>query len=67
MKWKNILLAILFIASLGVMVKDFYMLTIYTIFTGNMVGLTWLGLIELILAITCFISILEYFKDEIRE
>ena len=66
-KWKNVFLAILLIVSGGVILKDFYMLTFYTIFTSKMVGLTWFGLVELILCISGFLSILEYFKDEISK
>ena len=66
-KWKNIFLAILLIRSGGVILKDLYMLTLYTFLIGNMIGLTWFGLSELIICITSFISILEYFKDEITE
>lgn len=66
-KWKNVFLAILLVVSAGVILKDLYMLTLYTIFTSKMVGLTWFGLIELICCITLVVSILDYFKDEIKE
>lgn len=49
-KWKNVILAILFMASITFIVGQLYYLTIYPIFSGHITGLTWTGLFMLGLA-----------------
>ena len=47
---KGISYLLVFIASLSLIVHDAYRLTLEPIFTGKLTGLTWFGLLTLIIA-----------------
>ena len=55
-KWGNIGLSILFVAGIGLLIHDFYMLVINPFFTGELTGYTLNGVITIVLIL---ISICE--------
>ena len=49
-KWLNVIKALVFIACVGLVIHDFYMVAISQFFTGVMVGWTMFGFITFIMA-----------------
>lgn len=47
-KWKNVILAMLLMASTSIIIGQYYYIFIYPIFSGHITGLTWLGVALLI-------------------
>lgn len=44
-KWLNVIEAIILLLLIGVVARDFYILTIKSCITGNLATMTWIGLI----------------------
>jgi len=65
-KWGNVFKAIIFLFCIGVMLHDFYMLTIYSFITNQLAQLTWFGLGTLILAIMTASLIYEDFEEQTK-
>lgn len=63
-KWKNMALLIILILCSSVILKDMYMLTIYSSITGKLMGLSFIGIIELIICVLVGIKIIEYFDEK---
>ena len=63
-KWKNMTLLIILIVCSSVILKDMYMLTIYSSITGKLMGLSFIGIIELITCVLVGINIIEYFDEK---
>lgn len=63
-KWKNMALLIILILCSSVILKDMYMLTIYSSITGKLMGLSFIGIIELITCVLVGINIIEYFDEK---
>lgn len=61
-KWKNIIIATLFLISGGLIVHDLFMLTIYSIITSYTTTLSVFGCLTLGLAIYVFSNCCEYFN-----
>lgn len=62
-KWGRVFLAIVFVACCIFMLRDLYMLTLHSWFTGELVGWTWFGLGTFILVAMIAGSIYEYFEE----
>ena len=62
-KWKNMALLIILILCSSVILKDMYMLTIYSSITGKLMGLSFIGIIELITCVLVGVNIIEYFDE----
>lgn len=63
-KWKNMALLIILIMCSSVILKDVYMLTIYSSITGKLMGLSFIGIIELMVCVLVGINIIEYFDEK---
>lgn len=63
-KWKNMALLIILMVCISVILKDMYMLTIYSSITGKLMGLSFIGIIELIACVLVGIKIIEYFDEK---
>lgn len=63
-KWKNMALLIILILCSSVILKDVYILTIYSSITGKLMGLSFIGIIELITCVLVGINIIEYFDEK---
>lgn len=63
-KWKNMSLLIILILCSSVILKDVYILTIYSSITGKLMGLSFIGIIELITCVLVGIKIIEYFDEK---
>ena len=63
-KWKNMALLIILILCSSVILKDVYILTIYSSITGKLMGLSFIGIIELIACVLVGIKIIEYFDEK---
>lgn len=57
-KWKNVILAILFVASMTIIIGQFCYIFIYPIFSGHITGLTWLGVS--LLTIVSYVAYTSY-------
>ena len=57
-KWKNVILAILFMASMAIIVGQYYYIFIYPIFSGHITGLTWLGVA--LLTVVSYVAYTSY-------
>ena len=66
-KWGNLLKLIVFVFCIGVIIHDFYMLTLYSFITGKYVGWTWFGLATFILACGFVDVIYEDFRYQIKK
>ena len=66
LNWRNISKVIVFVICLGFVMYDFYMLMIYPIFTGQLVGWTMIGFISFVAALFMLVSIYEDFKEETK-
>lgn len=66
LNWKNISKVIVFVICLGFVMYDFYMLMIYPLITGQMVGWTMIGFISFVAALFMLVSIYEDFKEETK-
>ena len=66
LNWRNISKVIVFVICLGFIMYDFYMLMIYPMFTGQMVGWTMIGFISFVAALFMLVSIYEDFKEETK-
>lgn len=61
-KWNNVLKAMLFVVSSGIVLYDFYYIVIYPILTSHITTFTWLGLITCILCSTYIVEFIKYVK-----
>lgn len=66
-KWKNVLLLILLLISLGVVLHDTYILTINSWITSKTVTWTWYGFITFILSFVTMEKIGEYFYEVLEK
>lgn len=66
-KWKNVLLLILLLISLGVALYDTYILTINSWITSEIATWTWYGFITFILAFVTMEKIGEYFYEVLKK
>lgn len=66
-KWKNITLAIILVACVGLLGRDIYYVFIRQWFTSEFASLTWLGLIIDSIVLCISISIILYFMEEMEE
>ena len=66
-KWKNVLLLILLLISLGVALYDTYILTINSWITSEIATWTWYGFITFILAFVKIEKIGEYFYEVLKK
>lgn len=57
-KWKNVILAMLFMASMAIIIGQYYYIFIYPIFSGHITGLTWLGVALLI--VVSYVAYISY-------
>lgn len=62
-KWLNVIEVIILLLCIGIVARDFYILTIKSCITGNLATMTWIGLItEIILWI-----IIAFIYEDIKE
>lgn len=66
LNWRNISKVIVFVICLGFIMYDFYMLGIYPMLTGKLVGWTMIGFISFVAALFMLVSIYEDFKEETK-
>lgn len=66
-KWGNVFKALIFVFCVGMILHDFYMLTIYSFITGNLCSLTWFGVITLFINIIIASGIYEDFEEQIEK
>lgn len=66
-KWGNVFKALVFVFCVGMILHDFYMLTIYSFITGNLCSLTWFGVITLFINIIIANEIYEDFEEQIEK
>lgn len=66
-KWGNVFKALIFVFCVGMILHDFYMLTIYSFITGNLCSLTWFGVITLLINIIIASGIYEDFEEQIEK
>ena len=66
-KWGNVFKALIFVFCVGMILHDFYMLTIYSFITGNFCSLTWFGVITLFINIIIAGGIYEDFEEQIKK
>lgn len=66
LNWRNISKVIVFVICLGFVMYDFYMLMIYPLITGQMIGWTMIGFISFVAALFMIVSIYEDFKEETK-
>ena len=66
LNWRNISKIIVFVICLGFIMYDFYMLMIYPILTGHLIGWTMIGFISFVAALFMLVSIYEDFKEETK-
>mgnify|MGYP004599873853 FL=1 len=66
-KWGNVFKALIFVFCVGMILHDFYMLTIYSFITGNFCSLTWFGVITLFINIIIAGGIYEDFEEQIEK
>lgn len=66
-KWKNVLLLILLLISLGLVFYDTYILTINSWITSEISTWTWYGFITFILAFGTMEKIGEYFYEVLKK
>lgn len=57
-KWKNVVLAMLFMASITFIIGQFYYIFIYPYISGYVTGLTWLGV--LLLVVVSYVAYTSY-------
>lgn len=57
-KWKNVILAMLFMASMAIIIGQYYYIFIYPIFSGHVIGLTWLGVA--LLTVVSYVAYTSY-------
>ena len=62
-KWENVRYLLVLLASLSVILHDFYKLAIEPIFTGYLTALTWFGVITLIISFIALDKSLEQLKS----
>lgn len=65
-KWGNVVKAIIFLFCIGLILHDFYMLTIHSFVTGNLYGWTWYGFITFWIAVMIASLIYEDFEEQIE-
>lgn len=65
-KWLNVLKLILFIFCVYMILHDLYMITIYSLITGNMYGWTWYGFGTFILFVIVAGMIYDNFEEETK-
>ena len=58
-KWRNILKLLVMLVCLGFVLYNVYMLTFYSLFTGQLMGWTWTGFFMFILAFTTLGTLCE--------
>lgn len=63
-KWGNVCLLIIMLGAFWIVLKDVYMLSIYSAVNKVSVGLTWLGTAELLFAIGISCVIYEYLFEK---
>lgn len=66
-KWGNVFKALIFVFCVGMILHDFYMLTIYSFITGNFCSLTWFGVITLFINFIIAGGIYEDFEEQIEK
>ncbi len=66
-KWGNVFKALIFVFCVGMILHDFYMLTIYSFITGNFCSLTWFGVITLFINFIIAGGIYEDFEKQIEK
>lgn len=64
-KWVNVGLALIFIASTYVVLHDTYMLTIHSWITSEIVGFTWFGCFTFLLSFATVGMIINHFAKEV--
>ena len=62
-KWENVRYLLVLLASLSVILHDFYKLALEPIFTGYLTALTWFGVITLIISFIALDKSLEQLKS----
>lgn len=65
-KWGNVGKAIIFLFCIGLILHDFYMLTIHSFVTGQYCGWTWLGFITFWIAVMTAEAIYEDFEEQTK-
>lgn len=63
-KWKNVLAFALLIGSIAMILHQFYILVIYPVLTGHLTGLTYTGLLVMILVILIANWSFETLRDD---
>ena len=63
-KWKNVLAFVLLIGSIAMILYQFYILAIYPVLTGQLTGLTYTGLLVMILIILIANWSFETLRDD---
>lgn len=66
-KWGNVFKALIFVFCVGMILHDFYMLSIYSFITGNFCSLTWFGVITLFINFIVAGAIYEDFEEQIEK
>ena len=62
-KWENVRYLLVLLASLSVILHDFYKLALEPTFTGYLTALTWFGVITLIISFIALDKSLEQLKS----
>lgn len=66
-KWVNVIKLLIFLFCIGVIAKDFYMLTIYSWITGKYCGYTWFGFLTAIYLLLLASAIYDDFEEQIKK
>ena len=65
-KWKNVLKLLVMLFCLGYVLYNMYMLTFYSLFTGQLMGWSWAGFFMFIIAFVNFATLCEdLFSNEL--
>ena len=62
-KWKNVSYLLMLLVSLSVLLHDFYRLALEPFFTGKLTGLTWFGVITLVISFIALDKSFEQLKS----
>lgn len=66
-KWKNVIAAIVLIASLGLILHDLMIVVFSPVITGKLIGYTWYGIATNLVAVMLMSISYEWIKKELAK
>lgn len=64
-RWKNVLKLAMLLISISFLIHDFYVLTIKSMITGNLYGLTWFGVVfDTMCIMMCSMLVDDYNEEQ---